>query len=333
VAKGKKVVPAPATKKAVRPNSKKTAIKAKRGTFFELDPDKIKLVADKGDVLCQQDRLDLPLKEDTIANYMELGMLVTRIGEKDGPDVRVVAGRRGILYLREANKRRRAAGLPAYLAKVEVRRFLNDGERLHVMYSENKHREGRDEFLEMREIQRHIANKVEGFNPAIALGCSPATVENRLRILDLDSSVQKVVQEGAATITEALSVVKLPRAQQKEALDKKVAAKAKKKADKAAGLLPKKAPSKETIRALVQVGFFSEDGPVKAAFLYAIGDLTDDQACEKIVGLTKAMNKVNGVDESEKDEAPKSVEAKHISDTSGAKKTAEPKATAGARSW
>ena len=292
----KKATKTPKAKKqdSTRPNGKKTAIKAKRGTIFFLDPEDVKIVDDKNDVLCQQDRIDLPLKEETVANYMEVGQIVSAVAEKDGKDARIVAGRRRILYLREANKRRRKAGLPGFLAKIEVRRFKNDGERAHVMFSENRHRETRDPFAELRQVQDCINKKVEGFDPAIALGCSPGTVENRLKILDLDSSVQKAVQEGKATITDVLPLTKLPRAEQKAALEKKVEVKEKMKKDKAAGILPKKAPSKDKIRAIVQVGMYSEDGPVKAALLWAIGDITEDEVCAKIVGFTGALKKIEG---------------------------------------
>jgi ParB family chromosome partitioning protein len=283
----------------MKPKRKKQSIPdAKRLNAFSVPPEKLVIVTDESHPLYDE-RMHEPLEEETVLDIMKYGVLQDVICRKDGADFQVVFGRRRVLHAIEANKRFKASGSQTrVLIPVKVRRFANDAELYGVKISENMHRKDPDPVQQAREMQRGLSFGMSREDVRIAFKLnSLATLENRLKVLDLDKSVQKALQRGETTVTDVLPLAKLPRERQKTELDKKVKAKADRKVAKASGASPKKAPDKDHVRAIARWVHTKPD--VRAALLWAIGDIIMVVAEVDIVGFGLAHQAV------EKDEAAK----------------------------
>lgn len=153
------------------------------------------------------------------------------------------------------------------------------------------------------------------------------SVKKAKSYLDLDKEVQDSIRNGDISATEALRLVGLPREEQKVALKRKVVEKAVRKAAKAAGEMPKKAPDKDVIRAVATWPHMKPD--VKAGILWAIGDIDSDQAALVIIGFGTALEDAKKVYKAPAEKAVTEKVATKVRESTKAEKAA----VAAKRSW
>jgi ParB family chromosome partitioning protein len=201
----------------------KSAVAAKRGNIFLVDPSQLVVVGvDTKDgpehPQWDEDAGPRPLDEELIASIMMHGVFQNIIARKDGTRLLIIAGRDRTLNAREANKRLKKHGRPPILVPVVLHRG-SDAEAADVTQIENSHRRVDNPMLQARRVARLAnVNKLDVGDIARQLKMSTVTVKHLLTLLDLDGSVQKAVEAGTLAVSAAAKLAKLPRADQKKAL-------------------------------------------------------------------------------------------------------------------
>ena len=313
-------------------NKKKQAVQGKRGTIFRLDPDELVIIGLDTDDGPEHPLYDAsikrPLNEATVQDIMLRGVQHAVTGRKNGDRVEVVLGRDRTRHAREAKKRLLEKGVRDFRIKVEVKRYASDLDMRLDMRSENYHRRVIDAITrakDMAEDERMGASD-EALMIAYNLPNIPS-VKKAKSYLDLDKEVQDSIRNGDISATEALRLVGLPREEQKVALKRKVVEKAVRKAAKAAGEMPKKAPDKDVIRAVATWPHMKPD--VKAGILWAIGDIDSDQAALVIIGFGTALEDAKKVYKAPAEKAVTEKVATKVRESTKAEKAA----VAAKRSW
>lgn len=199
-----------------------------RQDLLRFDPEDLVIVDDPKNPLYDP-RAKLPVDDALVRNIMVHGVLqpviLRRNGERpDGTAVmEVVAGRQRVKAAREANKRLHAAGAEEVLVPAIVKRG-DDEMTFGVMVSENELRRGDSPIEKARKLQRYLDMGGGEDKAAVVFGVSRGTIRNLLALLDCDKSVQKAVEAGSITATlAATEFSKVPRDEQKAALDKLLA--------------------------------------------------------------------------------------------------------------
>ena len=199
--------------------SKKTAIDAKRGTYFLMDPDNLTIVEDPSHPLYDPRGLEPP-DEDLVASIRLHGVDKAVKAIKDGGDILVVDGRRRTVAAREAKKLNRKEGGPAPMVKVEL---VNGDDRSAVTRMILGNFRPKDEsVMEKAGKALVLANlNIPHDEIGAAFGVSAGTIKNWLAALSLHPTVQKALDAGRVRLLDATRELgKLPRAEQPEALKK-----------------------------------------------------------------------------------------------------------------
>lgn len=208
-------------------DSKKSTGADGRSDLLMFDPERLIIVSDKTHPLYDE-RHDMPLDMHMVRNVMVHGILepviVRKNGEKKGePQIEVIAGRQRVRWAMEANKLLVAEGkqpirVPATLKRGDSSDFMG------IMISENEIRKGDTPLVRASKVQRYLNTGRSEDDAAVMFGVAVTTVRDWLALLDCDATVQKAVEKGtiAATIA-ARQLSKLPREEQKAALDALVA--------------------------------------------------------------------------------------------------------------
>lgn len=308
-------------------------IKAKQTKGFMVDPDELVIIGldtEDGEQHPLYDAsIKKPLNETTVQNIMLNGVLQDVTCRKNGDKLEVVLGRDRARYGREAKKRLLAKGVKEFKIPVKVKRYGSDLEMRLALRSENYHRREIDKIAMAKDMvaDQKLGASDEDLMVAYKLP-SVQVVKKTLSYLDLDKEVQSSIQSGDISATEALRLVGLSREAQKNEVKKKIVEKAVKKAAKAAGEMPKKAPDKDYVRAVAKWTLMKPD--VRAGMLWAIGDITAEEAEAPIVGFVTALKDAGQIREKPKvKSAPKkaAAESKKAEKSESPKKAAEPKAT------
>jgi ParB family chromosome partitioning protein len=208
-------------------DSKKATGADGRADLLMFDPDKVIIVTDKAHPLYDE-RCELPVDKNMVRNVMVHGILepilVRRNGEKDGAaQIEVIAGRQRVQWARAANKLLVAEGkqpirVPATLKRGDATDLMG------IMISENEIRQQDTPLVRASKVQRYLNMGRSEEDAGIMFGVSISTIRDRLALLDCDASVQKAVETGALAATiAARQLSKLPRGEQKAALDALVA--------------------------------------------------------------------------------------------------------------
>lgn len=195
-----------------------------RDDAFKFDPTKLVVVEDKDHPLFDE-RVNLPLDEALVRNIMVNGVVspvVVRLNgkRKDGSAiVEVVDGRQRVRAAVEANKRLAAEGKQTILVPT-VRRRGEAADLFGVMVSTNELRKNDSALIKARKLQRYLAMGRSEEEAAVAFGVTKATIDNMLKLLELDPKVQKVVERENIPLNVAKELSALPQEEQPAALDK-----------------------------------------------------------------------------------------------------------------
>ena len=206
------------------------AFDSARSQIFHLDADnQIVIVGldtkDGPEHVLWDDRINLPLDEDLVENLLLLRKVLEPVSvRKNGDVAEVVYGRQRVRCVREANKRLLAQGAKTTdLIKVPcIIERATDADLIRRMYSENAQRREDSPMARARHIQRFMEF---GNSPEVAakvFRLKPASIKEQVTLLDLDKSVQKMVDGGQLGATAALSLVTLSFAEQKTQASKLV---------------------------------------------------------------------------------------------------------------
>jgi ParB family chromosome partitioning protein len=189
-----------------------------------LDPEKLVIVTDPKHPLYDA-RHKLPVDEKLVKSFLLHGckkpILVRKNGETKGgePIVEVVDGRQRVKACREANRRAgRKPGDPDYI-RVTATTTRTDGASafaLTCLLNEGHHKD--DPITLARKMQRLLDMGSDLEYVAVSFQRSEADVKKHLRLLDLGEDAQAAVSRKELSVSAALNLTKLPRAEQTEAL-------------------------------------------------------------------------------------------------------------------
>lgn len=198
----------------------KSAFDAKRSNIYNLDPDEIVIIGlDTGDGPehpLYDDRVHLPLDEKLYRNIKYLKRIIENCGvRKNGPKAECTWGRQRIRCARKLNAELREAGLEPIMVPCTVERG-DDGRMMGMMISENEARRDSTPLIKARTAQRYIEHGRSEEDAAEVFGVSVKTIQTWLSLLDLDKSVQALVEKGKLSATAAGKLVELPRDEQKQ---------------------------------------------------------------------------------------------------------------------
>lgn len=196
------------------------AFDAKRSQLFWLDPDDIVVIGldtdDGPEHELWDKRATLPVDDKLATNIAFLGKVLEPISvRKNGDTAEVIFGRQRVKAARKANETLRARGaepvlVPCQLDRAQPERILG------MMVSENEHRQGMSPLEKATLVARYMDHGHDERDAAKLLGdVSVQTVRSYLSLLDLDSSVQKMVEDGRLSATAAGKLASLDRKDQR----------------------------------------------------------------------------------------------------------------------
>ncbi len=286
-------------------NKSKTAIDAPIKKIFLVDPDDIVVIG-----YDTKDGLEHPLydprvhqtpDEKMILNIMALGVKQAVNVRKNGNVIELVEGRRRVLAARQANKILKKQGKELVRVKVEVERGKDD-EMFGIMIALNEHRRDDNPLAKAEKLKRYFDMGKTEDEAAIMFGVSTRSIKNWKKLLDLDGSVKKAVEQGKISASAAAGLADLPREEQKKQLIKllkEATATGKKptqrKTERSSGNVSAKtkAPGKKTIKRLLaldpdELYNAGLDEQAIKVLRWAIGDLR----ASSITGLSKLLTQV-----------------------------------------
>lgn len=147
----------------------------------------------------------------------ERGVIEPVLVRANGLNAEIIFGRRRLLALRLCNERRIERGddiraLPALTFRG------TDAELLELLMAENSHREDEDPIELARQANRLLQLRPKA-KVALAANVSVATLDMRLKLLDLSPKVQQRVRNREIAPTAAVGLVKLSFDEQEKQLD------------------------------------------------------------------------------------------------------------------
>ena len=187
-----------------------------RRDTFAFNPDDLTIVTEKSNPLFDE-RVNLPLVEETTLSIMEHGVILPVVVRKNGPLVEVVDGRQRVRHCREANKRLVAAGQPIKMVPTTLRRD-DDSEAFGVMIVTNEHRENDTPLVRARKLKRYLDGGGSMDGAQVLFRCSKSTLATLLALLECSTPLQRAVEEGKLAVDAARELSKLPREDQLAAL-------------------------------------------------------------------------------------------------------------------
>jgi ParB family chromosome partitioning protein len=285
----------------------KQAFDAKRTNLFMFDPNDLVVIGfdtdDGPEHPLYDKRAKLPVDEKLVLNIMALGKILEHVGvRKNGDKAEVIFGRQRVKACREANKRRALHGYEPLFVPATIER-ADESRALEMMVSENEIRKDDGPIDRARKIQKYLDYGHTEDDASKIFGMTAQAIKMQLQLLDLDKSVQKMVESGQVSATAAASLSVFSRDEQKTEAEKLVSegkttvadvrhavkqTKAKKKGGDGAEVI--KAPSKKIIKRLLKRNEeLVDEEKLDANFIkgirFAIGDLSPGA----IKGLTAMM--------------------------------------------
>lgn len=199
-----------------------------RDELLLFDPENLTIVDDPDHPLNDPDRLREGPSERFINNIRVHGVkmpIMVRLngkGRNDKPIVEVVAGRQRTLALRIVNKERKKQGLDLF--RISAKRMRGeDHEMLATMVIENEFRRDDTPLAKARKAKRYMDMGRTLEETGELFGVGKSTVHGWLALLECSAPVQKAIEEGKIPATTAVTLGRLPKAEQKPALDKMLA--------------------------------------------------------------------------------------------------------------
>lgn len=153
-------------------------------------------------------RVERPLLEQTVLDYMINGVIEPVIVTVEGEQLVVVDGRRRVLHAREANIRLEASGREPIKVKVEVRRGARK-DLFGIVVSANEHREDDAPLAKARKAQKLIDFGATTDEIAIRFGVTANALYTWLKLLELCPEVLALVDAGKMDASAALALIGL----------------------------------------------------------------------------------------------------------------------------
>lgn len=197
-----------------------------RGDLHRFDPNRLVIVTDTGNVLCQEVRNRTPTPEWLVCSIMALGV-TTPIQVRRGPKIdgeftyEVVVGRQRVKAAREANKRLVKAGREPVLIKVEVVQGT-DEDMLALIRSENVRVDMSP--LERAETAQLSVSRGVSVTKVIndSFRGSKADYERHMALLACHPSVVAAIEDGRLAVKVVDTFTELTRDDQEVLLERMV---------------------------------------------------------------------------------------------------------------
>lgn len=158
-----------------------------------------------------------PLLEADVVFTYENGILQQVLGRRDGNKVVIVAGRGRTRQLREANKRRKADGLPMWYLPVRI--VKGDARKMLVLkHGENSHRREQSPFSRAQQAYE-LSQQFPEDQAATIMGLGLVQFRSILKLLDLGPAVKKAVMEDKLKPTAAIEFAALSETEQTTKLE------------------------------------------------------------------------------------------------------------------
>jgi len=194
----------------------KQAFQTKRGTIYWFDPEALIIEDDKTHPFYDA-RAEMPVNEKMVESmkYKNQGVLMAVIIKKDGMEPVVVDGRRRVKAARQANIELKEEGKEPLKVPCIYRRG-DDLELFGVTISANEHRVDDGPLEKADKLNKFLNGGGDIDEAHIIFGVSKVTIDNWLKLLDLDRSVKKEIRAGNISASAAATLHKLPKSEQKE---------------------------------------------------------------------------------------------------------------------
>lgn len=194
----------------------KSAIDAKRGTIFHVDPETLTLIIDKAHPLYDP-RVEKPLLESMVLNVKNRGVRLNVRARKLGDQIIVVDGRQRVRAAIEANKRLKAEGMKPLLVPLVITSG-DDKELFNESVFLNEQRQDDDPFEKANKCKRLMDMGYSAEDAAESFGVNVLTIKNWMKLFELDNEVRNAVKSGKIAVSSAIQLADLPIADQRSAL-------------------------------------------------------------------------------------------------------------------
>lgn len=199
--------------KSISDKLKEHGIAASRGTVTYIDPKGLTLITDTKAALYDP-RVAEPLDEGLVLDIMQHGVLQAILCrdngvDKNGPRIEVVAGRRRLRHLLEANVRREKTGLPSYKMPVVIVHG-DDREMVNMAIAENAHRKEES----VMSLAWKVRTSTKLGSTAEEIGIGPQRVRRLLAFLDLSKVAQEAVNNKQLPLSAIDELAQVPREEQ-----------------------------------------------------------------------------------------------------------------------
>lgn len=275
-----------------------------RKDVFMYDPDAVTLVTNPGDPLYDVTVHD-NIKQEDVENVIALGILepvgaVKRKGASGDIETCIKYGRKRTKWAREANRQLAAAGKTERVL-LPVTFGASDPAILQMqIISENERRHENSIYVKAQKTQHALSYGATPEQLSVSFGVTQVTLKNWLKLLDLSPALQAAVKAEKIAPSLAWSWHGLTFEEQDANLEKFLAANqddsgaenggegdgetaTKRRKARSGAARDVRAPNKRKIRDIVAR---LEDGPVKTALRWALGEVSDEEAA-KIEGWPK----------------------------------------------
>jgi ParB family chromosome partitioning protein len=200
----------------------KSLFKTARGDLFRFPATDLVLIDDPTHPLYDE-RVHMDVDESLVRNIMVHGVIEPVVVAKiDGKPV-VVDGRQRVKAAKAASERLEREGGKPVLVPCVVRRG-GEGVLFGVSVSANELRTDDTPLAKAEKLVRLLSLGYTEEEAGVVFGVSPRTIDNWLRLTELDPAVKYAVDEGQISATAAGELSGLPKTEQKAALKKLLAA-------------------------------------------------------------------------------------------------------------
>lgn len=262
----------------------KQALAGTRMNAFGMDPWELVIIGldtkhGPGEHPLYDDRIKNELRESLVRNVMVYGVIEPVIIRKDGDVPEVVDGRQRVRAAREATRRLEREGAEGVLVPTMVKRG-EDSKMVGISISLNELRQENSPLQKARSASRFLDLGQGEQDLSDAFGVSTTTISTWLKLVDLSTEVQALIESGEVSATVAVQRCHgKPRKEQLAALRKG----GKTKLGRPSG------PSRPTLRKVVtELDGLVENGGFHPEFLRAIRFVLGEVSPEE-VGLAHLM--------------------------------------------
>jgi len=265
----------------------KTAIDAKRGTVFLVDPENLVLVEDRTHHLYDE-RVHMPVDQSLVESIKLHGVLQPVRVQKDGEKLLVVVGRQRVKASRMVRKTDKDFRIPVLLTKGD------DAGMAEEMIIENEHRTGDSPMTKINKAVRLLKLGRDEAEVAMCFRIGVPMLKTWLKVADLAPAVQKAIDERKVPLFETVRRLSdLDREKQLEALADmgKTGASAEEASVKHGGKRTKKQKgvSRARMKKVLDGSLNSTVLKERAVLSWAIGDFDDADLAKAIPGFKKAL--------------------------------------------